>query len=128
MEQEMRENVEELVEAAKKVGKSAKKVSAEKGKELAEKGKQAASKASKKVKEVTEEILDMFDKTTVNTVIQANELEINHDEIVKKVKDAYREMSNGEEHVDELNLYIKPDENAVYYVVNQKHTGKISIV
>ena len=128
MEQEMRENVEELVEAAKKVGKSAKKVGVEKGKEVVEKSKKVAKKAAAKVEEVTKEVIDMFDKTNVNTVIQANGMEINHDDIVKRVKDNYRELSESDDRVEELNLYIKPDENAVYYVVNQKYTGKINIV
>lgn len=127
--QEMKENVEELVEVAKKVTKTAKKVGTEKIKEGAEKGKKAAKKATKKAKEAVEELMDMFDKTEIHTVIQANGMDINYDDVVKKVKDNYRELNDGKDvKVESLNLYIKPEDNAVYYVVNKEHTGKINIM
>ena len=116
---EIKEDLGELVTAAKKVGKTAKKVSTEKGKEVATKVKKSATKIKAKVE-------DIFSNTKVHTCLQVDGLEFDVEELTEKVKENYRLTSNDKE-VKELNLYIKPEDNAVYYVVNGTSAGKVDI-
>lgn len=118
---EIKKDMGDLVEAAKKAGKTVTKVGVAKGKEVASKVKENASK-------VTKDVMDMFHNTKIKSVIQVNGMEIDYEEVVKKVKDTYAlECPDGDE-VDTLNLYIKPDDNAIYYVVNGKSAGKVDIL
>lgn len=119
MADEIKENVDELVTAAKKVGKSVAKVGSEKGKTAAKKVKASATK-------IKDEVVDIFKNTKVETVIQVDGMEINEAELVERIKEDYKLTSEGTE-VKSLNLYIKPADNAVYYVVNGVAAGKVDI-
>lgn len=116
---EIREELDELVTAAKKVGKTAKKVGTEKGKEVAKKVKKSATEIKNKVE-------DIFSETKVHTCLQLGSVELNVEDLVERVKDNYRLTSDDKE-VKELNLYIKPEDNAVYYVINGTSAGKVDI-
>ena len=58
------------------------------------------------------------------TVVQYNNKEIDMNEISSQIK----EKLNAEGvTVTELTMYVKPEDNAVYYVVNNDITGKYDI-
>lgn len=104
-------NVEETVKvekkpAAKKATKAEKEV-----KEVAEK-KPAAKRATKKAV-----------KTTF--VVQAAGKEVSMEEAVAKVKEAFVAAGNKETDVKEIAVYVKPEESAIYYVVNGDVTGRV---
>ena len=104
-------NVEETVKvekkpAAKKATKAEKEV-----KEVAEK-KPAAKRATKKAV-----------KTTF--VVQAAGKEVSMEEAVAKVKEAFVAARNKETDVKEIAVYVKPEESAIYYVVNGDVTGRV---
>lgn len=70
-------------------------------------------------------------KTTekvTNIVIQFNGKEFTRDEIVDKVKKAY-ESDTGKKAsgIKELNIYVKPEDDAAYYVINSKAAGKVDL-
>lgn len=46
--------------------------------------------------------------------------------IVASVKKAWTEAGNKVGDIKTMDLYIKPEEAAVYYVINQTETGKIA--
>lgn len=119
MGNELKEDLTELMEAAKKAGKTATKVGVEKGKELSKKVKEGTSEATQKVK-------DLFACTKVHTTLQFGDVEVDIDELTEKVKTAYSLGSDKE--VKDLKLFIKPEDNAVYYVVNEKSAGKVDII
>ena len=116
---EIREELDELVTAAKKVSKSATKIGAEKSKEVVKKVKKSAT-------EIKDKIEDAFLNTKIHTCLQIGGTEIDLDELTERVKEDYRLTSDGKE-VKELNLYVKPEDNAVYYVVNGASAGKVDI-
>lgn len=111
----LKEEFNEIKTAAKTIGTAAKKIADVKGKE-----------AVAKTKTTTKKVVDIFKKTKVHTFVQVAGKEISEDEVVELVKEAYRSESPDKE-VKELNLYIKPEEDAVYYVVNGVSAGKIDI-
>lgn len=54
--------------------------------------------------------------------------EINKDDIVKQVKEVWtKQMKNKVGDLKSVDLYLKPEENAVYYVINGDVTGSLNI-
>ena len=105
--------VEETVKVEKKpAAKKATKVKAEKvEKEVAEK-KPAAKRTTKKAV-----------KTTF--VVQAANKEVSMEEAITRVKEAWVATGNNEADIKEIAVYVKPEENAIYYVVNGDVTGRV---
>ena len=108
--------VEETVKVEKKpAAKKATKAKVEKAekevKEVAEK-KPAAKRTTKKAV-----------KTTL--VVQAAGKEVSMEDAIARVKEAWVAAGNKEAGVKEIALYVKPEENAIYYVVNGDVTGRV---
>ena len=54
--------------------------------------------------------------------------EINKDDIVKQVKEVWtKQLKNKVGDLKSVDLYLKPEENAVYYVINGDVTGSLNI-
>lgn len=53
--------------------------------------------------------------------------EVTEADIIDKVKAAYVEEGHKESAIKEINLYVKPEEYAVYYVINDKAIGKVNL-
>lgn len=49
------------------------------------------------------------------------------EEIVEKVKKLYVEDGHYLASLKSLQIYVKPEENAAYYVINKKQNGKIEL-
>lgn len=60
-------------------------------------------------------------------VLQFGDCEISIADITEKVKKNYMDISNGAE-LKELNIYVKPEDNRAYYVVNGETEGSVELV
>ena len=80
-------------------------------KEVAEK-KPAAKRTTKKAV-----------KTTL--VVQAAGKEVSMEDAVARVKEAWVATGNKETDMKEIAVYVKPEEKAIYYVVNGEVTGRV---
>ena len=80
-------------------------------KEVAEK-KPAAKRTTKKAV-----------KTTL--VVQAAGKEVSMEDAVARVKEAWVATGNKEADMKEIAIYVKPEEKAIYYVVNGEVTGRV---
>ena len=80
-------------------------------KEVAEK-KPAAKRTTKKAV-----------KTTF--VVQAAGKEVSMEDALTRVKGAWVAAGNNEADVKEIAVYVKPEEKAIYYVVNGDVTGRV---
>ena len=91
--------------------------------------KPAAKKAAKAVKEVAEKkpAAKRTTKKAVKTtfVVQAANKEVSMDEAIARVKEAWVALGNKEADMKEIAVYVKPEENAIYYVVNGDVTGRV---
>ena len=76
----------------------------------------APAKADAPAKKASEKVV---------TKIQFGECEYDVAEIVEKAKADYKANNKGA--VKSLNVYIKPEDNAAYYVVNDNVTGKVDL-
>ena len=54
--------------------------------------------------------------------------QISTEEITKKVHEVWtKEYGKSVEEIKTLNVYLKPEEAAAYYVINEETTGKVTI-
>ena len=101
----------ETVEVEEKPAKATKAKAEKEEKEVAEK-KPAAKRTTKKAV-----------KTTF--VVQAAGKEVSMEEAVERVKEAWTAAGNKAADLKEIAVYVKPEEEAIYYVVNGDVTGKV---
>ena len=69
-------------------------------------------------------------KTAVKETVYLQYLgkEINKDDLVKQVKDIWtNELKNKAGDLKSVTLYLKPEENMAYYVINDDVTGSIAL-
>ena len=85
-----------------------------------EPAKKAPAKKATPVKAAKAEI-----KTALYVQFAGNE--VTEADIIDKVKAAYVAEGHKESAIKEINLYVKPEEYAVYYVINDKAIGKANL-
>lgn len=85
-----------------------------------EPAKKAPAKKATPVKAAKAEI-----KTALYVQFAGNEA--TEADIIDKVKAAYVAEGHKESAIKEINLYVKPEEYAVYYVINDKAIGKVNL-
>lgn len=80
-------------------------------------------------KKQAEEVKQAVEKTVpeVEVLVQYRGYEANMDEIVKKVKEQYLHKGNEEASIESVQVYIKPEDFAAYYVINDGFVGKIGL-
>ena len=116
------ETVAKTVEKAVKAAEKTTKAVVEKAEEVKEAVKETAAKAPAK-KTTTR-------KATVTETVYLQYLgkEINKDDLVKQVKEIWtKELQNKAGDLKSITLYLKPEENMAYYVINDDVTGSIAL-
>lgn len=98
----------------------AEEVKAEVKAEVKEEAKKEPAKKATPVKAAKAEI-----KTALYVQFAGNE--VTEADIIDKVKAAYVAEGHKESAIKEINLYVKPEEYAVYYVINDKAIGKVNL-
>lgn len=68
-------------------------------------------------------------KKEINTsvVVQFGGQEVSAETVVENVKKAFEAEGHRVSAIKELQVYVKPEEYAAYYVINQKYTGKVNL-
>ncbi len=84
---------------------------------------EAAKKASQTVKDT----IGKLEGPEVKTYIQYAGKEVSQKDIIETVAAQYIEEGHEAGSIDTIELYIKPEDNVVYYVINGTDTGKIYI-
>lgn len=99
---------------------------AEKAAKKAAATKKAATKTITAKKTATKKKAEEKETMTNHVFIQTNYSEIVADDVIKKALEAYKAEGNKAK-VNNINVYIKPEENAAYYVVNDTVAGRVDI-
>lgn len=63
----------------------------------------------------------------VRTVLQFSGREFNLDDLQKRVLDNWACYGNEAKDLDSLDIYVKPEDEKVYYVANQTAMGSIDL-
>lgn len=79
----------------------------------------AKKRAAKKLKETNRE-----PEVLLTLVVQSGGKEVSMEEAVSRVKNAWISQGHAETDLEKLAVYIKPEDAAIYYVVNGTDTGK----
>ena len=128
--EEVRKTVKKT-RTTKKSGTAAKKVeeAVEKAEETAKKaGKKVSEAAGKTTKAVKTAAKKAGEKNTVQEVISLQYLgkDIQLADLMKQVHEIWTgELGKSENEIKSINLYLKPEDNAAYYVINESFTGRI---
>ena len=115
------ETVAKTVEKAVKAAEKTTKAVVEKAEEVKEAVKETAKAPAKKT---------ATRKATVTETVYLQYLgkEINKDDLVKQVKEIWtKELKNKAGDLKSITLYLKPEENKAYYVINDDVTGSIAL-
>ena len=130
-----KKNVKDAAAAAKKIAEEAT-VTATKAAKTVSKGvKEAAQNASEMTAEVTAEAKKAVAnkaatsrKLTETVYVQYAGKEINKDDLTKKVKEIWtKDFGKKVSEMKNVTLYIKPEDNKAYYVINSEVTGYIEL-
>ena len=110
-----------IAEDAKALGKEAKKQS--------EKVKKSVEKAGKTVKSRAKKVSDtLSDKESeVKVFVEYGEKQLSTEDLVARAKEAYL-GANPLAEIKTLELYVKPEEGAAYYVVNGEASPEFKLV
>ena len=91
-----------------------------------------AEKAATEVKAEVEaekpvEVEVKTEKTATDVFVQYGSVEVKAKDIVAKIKNLYSESGKNVDDIDTLKVYIKPEENVAYYVINEEEKGSVSL-
>lgn len=90
--------------------------------------KKTAAKRTTAAKKTTAKKTTTAKKAEIKTEIflQFAGKEYTQDEILQKVKDIWTyDLNNNADDIKDVQIYLKPEESAAYYVVNGNTTGKV---
>ena len=119
---EVKELTEAIIKAEAKKETEKAPVKAVAAKKPAEKKTAAKKPATKKAAAPREEAVK------VSIELQYSYKHISYDEIVQNSKNHYQyEMGGNVDEIKTLSVYVKPDEDAAYYVVNDKVQARIGL-
>ena len=60
-------------------------------------------------------------------VLQYREYEANMDDVLARVKSHYVAKGHKEESIEDLQVYVKPEDFTAYYVINDGIVGKVNL-
>lgn len=89
--------------------------------------KRAAAKKETVKKETTTKRTASRKALKVNAIVEHYGKQISEQDIIENVKRAWTNSGKAEKDIKSMELYIKPEENAVYYVVNETETGAVAL-
>lgn len=112
-------------EVKKETAKKATTAKKETAKKATTAKKETAKKETAKKATTAKKTTAKKGEPTSKAFIQLGYTEIDVTEVVNKAIKAYEE--EGSAKVENINVYIKPEENAAYYVVNDKAAGRVDI-
>lgn len=126
--------VKEVASKTAEAAKETVKVASEKAAEV----KETAKEESKKVADKATETKDTVKKTAAKVTEKKNELvsevyvqfagqEAKVDAVIERATQAYVADGHRASSIKSLQVYLKPEESAAYYVINSKYAGKVDL-
>ncbi len=130
----VKKSVEKAAEPAVKAVKKAAEPAAKAVKKAAEPAAKAVKKAAEPAAKAVKKVADDAKKTVAkavkkeaaaNVVLQFAGREVAMKDVLEAAKKAY--AASNKAAIKDITLYVKPEDNAAYYVVNGDVTGKIEL-
>lgn len=98
-------------------------------KKAASKAKSAAKETASRAKTTAKKVASSAKRkeTTKTAVVEFFGNQFSVDEIIERAQKAYKN-ENKSKTITDIKVYIKPEDNAAYYVVNDNSAGKIDLI
>ena len=123
--EKVEKKAENTVERVAEKAKATAKTTAKKASDTAKKAPTAAKAGVKKAGEATKK--NYVKMALQETYIQMFGNEYKESEILDKVEAQFVSEGHRVSNIRTLNLYVKPEDNAAYYVINEKYTGRVDL-
>ena len=117
---------EEAQEATKKTVSEASQKATESSKKVAQATKKAAQNVKKSSARAVKNATEKKTEIKKSVAVQFNGNEYKVEDILSRAEEAYK-SENKRKPIKELKVYIKPEDNAAYYVVNNDYAGKVDL-
>lgn len=65
--------------------------------------------------------------TTTEVILQYRNYEVNMDDVTERVKAHYVAKGNKPESIENMQIYVKPEDFTAYYVINDSEAGKVNL-
>lgn len=79
------------------------------------------------VEEKIEVMPEVKKEVTPEITVQYRHYECDMEEIVKRVKENYEVKGNRGVEIEKIQIYVKPEDFAAYYVINDDFAGKVNL-
>ena len=116
--------IKDVMEKADPVIKEVKKRTAPATKAIRKQSEKAADAVKAATKDISENAAKKNSKTEF--FIQYQDYEVRAEDIAEKIREQYIAQGHKLTDIKELQIYLKPEENTAYYVVNHRDTGKFT--
>lgn len=116
-----KEKAAAAVETAAKETKKADEVVEKAAKAPAKRGRKPASTTAKKTTKAADDV------KSETVVLQFYGQDVNVEDVIQNIKDAYTGAGHRASSIKKLQVYLKPEESAAYYVINDKQAGKVDL-
>lgn len=118
---QVKENVMQTADSVKELAKETSKKARTTAKKTADDAKKMTEAAAKRAKKEVKKL------ALRETYIQFAGNEYKESEIMEKVEAAYKAEGHRVGAIKSIELYVKPEEGAAYYVINDKNYGKVEL-
>lgn len=127
---DVKESVAGAANAAKKTAEEAKETVAAETKKVAAKAKSSAATTVKRAKKATttakKRATAKKEPITKSAILQYYGNDYKVDDIIAKAEAAFK-AENKRKAIKDIKVYIKPEDNSAYYVVNTDYAGRIDL-
>lgn len=135
---EAENTVKEVASKTAEAAKETVKVASEKAAEVKETAKEGSKKVADKATETKDTVKKAVKKTAAKVTEKKNELvsevyvqfagqEAKVDAVIERATQAYVADGHRASSIKSLQVYLKPEESAAYYVINSKYAGKVDL-
>lgn len=78
-------------------------------------------------KEITKAVEKAGQEIETEVILQYREYEVNMDDVTKRVKAHYLAKGYKEDSLENMQIYVKPEDFTAYYVINDSVVGKVNL-
>lgn len=77
--------------------------------------------------QVNEAVKEEAAEVSTEVILQYREYEVNMDDVTERVKAHYVAKGNKPDSIENMQIYVKPEDFTAYYVINDGVVGKVNL-
>lgn len=85
------------------------------------------TKVEEKVNAKADAEVEVEKEIATEVILQYREYEVNMDDVTKRVKAHYTAKGHREDSIENMQIYVKPEDFTAYYVINDGVVGKVNL-